>query len=139
MRFLVLSLLLLQGCSWLTAVAESPQAGVDYFDWARERNERAIYEKTIERITVLGAPYCSVDVSPDDYPLLVSLLGVRNPRYILEKNVIVYPLGDHEILAHECAHAILNRSEASSQCLQQLAAMAVQQDYSREMKFSSDR
>lgn len=132
---------LLGGCSWVKCAATSPQAAVDYFDWVRERNEKAIYEKTIDRIEELGAPYCSLDRNSASYPVIFPILGVQNPRFIPEANAVVYPLGDHEILRHEMAHAILVNGDASLSCLHQLAAVALQKDLEPQIDWplSSDR
>jgi hypothetical protein len=127
--FLVEALIfLLQGCAWIQCATTSPQAAVDYFDWARERNERAVYEATVDRIEERGAPYCSVDLDTADYPVIFSILDLENPRYIPEANAVVYRLGDHENMAHEFAHFILIRGDVSQKCLYQLAAEAVSRE-----------
>lgn len=128
MRIRLAALILLvcfSGCGWLRAAAQSPQAAVDYFDWARERNERGCYAQTVDRIEKYGAPYCTVSVDSFDYPILFSEIGLETPRYNPEANAIRYPLGDHEALIHEISHSIISRGGVSQECVEQLAAQCV--------------
>lgn len=113
-------LLILCSCSGFT-----PQAAFDYFDWIRNRNEKAIYRDAIESVEELGAPYCDLLLDEKDYPLTFAVFGLKQSRYLYNINVVEYPLGDHERMSHEMVHAVLYRGSPTEKCLQQVAATAI--------------
>lgn len=134
MRLLLLgvflgAILALSGCGWLRAVSTSPQAGVDYFDWARERNERGCYAQVVDNFEKYGAPYCTVDVDSFDYPVFFGELGLADSVYNYPTNAIRYPLGDHEKMSHEIGHSIIARGAVSQACVEQLASQYVSQPF----------
>lgn len=105
--------------TWLLALAVAgPQAWVDMSDWARERNERGIYQQELEYVE----SYCDVWVGPDDYPTTFPVLGMKGGQYHIKPNAVVYPLGDHDVLRHEMLHAILWRTQPPIKCLHEMIA-----------------
>lgn len=116
---------LLQSCSFMLALQYSPQAAFDSVDVIRERNERGIYAEVRDELERLGDPYCNLSLSGDDYPVTFAVPGLAYGYYRRQANAIVYPLGDHEDMCHEMAHAIIERSKPSETCMSEIIAAGV--------------
>lgn len=132
------------GCGYARIIATlDPQAWVDSNDWARERNERGNYSQAMahyedlvcranasmrhaEQRTGLQYPVCELNMPSDSYPVTFALLGIDYGYYVPSVNAIVYPLGNHQILRHEFAHAIsTNAKPMDSMCLREIVSIAV--------------
>jgi hypothetical protein len=115
----------------------TPQALVDSWDWARERNERGIYREALRDVQskaqsantsmvhaeiMAGRPYprCNVDPQESDYPVAIGILGLEYGSYHKDCNALVYGLGDHEQLEHEMRHAIVYKANLDRVCLEEM-------------------
>lgn len=132
MRTYACLLLIISGCS-----AYTPQAIVDRWDWARERNERGIYREAMRDIEIKARsantsmvhseimtrrpyPRCNINLSERDYPVTFAVPGLDYGAYYRDCNAIVYSLGDHDQLEHEFRHAIVERANLSRECLAEM-------------------
>lgn len=142
MRYLAILLALcLQSCASLWWA--NPQALVDYSDWARERNEHGIWRQCVadmrekaeqadlsmlyaEVITGTSRNRCEVNLTEKDYPVTFAIPGIDygwSDETQSGGTVVVYPLGNHDLLEHEMTHIVTTRAKLSTACLTEIVAI----------------